>query len=132
VGLRSLNAHRVQARLLPPSYFHKQNLSSVTNSTLLPTSYPNSDSAKYPRVSFIYSYLSAATANTPLVLEARLEQADLLKKVSSKQPYSFPCQSNIHRSSMLSKISFKTATSIAMTPALLSKPWTTLTLPSSP
>lgn len=66
----------------------------------------------------------------PKVLEARLEQADLLKKVSNEGDNILLHIINFSRLSMLSRIWSRTAILTAMTPASRSKPWTTPTSPS--
>ena len=88
---------------------------------------------KPPTVSeYLHSLPSVRDANDlTQVLEARLEQANLLKKVA--YPSSNASNSvNGSRLSMPSKTSCKTATSIATTQGSPSKPWTTPMSPSSP
>jgi hypothetical protein len=64
------------------------------------------------------------------VLEARLEQADLLKKVSPHAiDPSFADFLIVIRLSILSRTWSKTATSTVMTPVSPSRLWTTPTLP---
>ncbi len=69
------------------------------------------------------------------MLEARLEQANILKKVSYpaiSRPSNPPTDKLHCRLSTPSRSSYKTATLTAMTPASHCRPWTTRMSPSSP
>ncbi len=81
--------------------------------------------------SFCHNYPSSLANSGVTVLEARLEQADLLKKVRTRRFTTSIYCTNLSRSSMPSKILSRTVTSTAMTPVSPSKPWTTPTLRSS-
>ena len=140
--LNSTSTLRVPKSRFYSAFFNplrKTHQRKLENITQLPREilYTFHSKTKHSRVSFIQCQL----CNRPCaffwkfrltllsVLEARLEQADLLKKVSCTI-HTTPRGSNFPRLSMPSRIWFKTATSTAMTPVSHSRPWITPTSPS--